>query len=70
MENGLDDDEDIRDLVVQICYRAADLGFFLDREGSRLSSYSKNLRAEPDVNYHDLDNPYDDWEMQSDQQEE
>ena len=48
---GLKDDESIEDVVIQICYRAADLGYRLDREGKPLSRYSRHLRREPDVGY-------------------
>jgi hypothetical protein len=37
--------------VIQICFRAADLAYLLDREGMSLSRYSKHLRREPDVGY-------------------
>ena len=32
--------------VVQICYRAADLGYLLDMTGERLADYSGELRQE------------------------
>jgi hypothetical protein len=48
IEDGLSDAESIDRLVVQICYRAADLAFLLEREGSSLSRYSERLRREPD----------------------
>jgi len=35
--------------VVQICYRTADLGFLLKRDGEPLSKYSQDLRAEPGI---------------------
>ncbi len=66
MEEGLEDEEDVRDLVVQICYRAADLGFLLDREETSLSEYSRNLRSDPDTEYHNRENPYDDWQTRED----
>jgi len=44
---GLNDDKSIEKLVVQICYRAADLSFLLKRDGEPLSKYSQDLRAEP-----------------------
>jgi hypothetical protein len=52
LEEGLADEGDeqlpvaIERLVVQICFRAADLGFLLDMTGLRLSEYSKELRDE------------------------
>ena len=48
---GITDDDAIEKLVVQICYRAADLAFLLDRDGTPLSRYSEDLRREPDVGY-------------------
>lgn len=47
--DGLATADDIESLVVQICYRAADLSVLLDSEGRTLSDYSEALRAEPDV---------------------
>ena len=46
VEEGFSGEETIEDLAVQICYRAADLGFLLDRTGLRLSDYSRELRDE------------------------
>lgn len=43
--------DEIEDLVIQICYRAADLGFLLDQEGLKLSDYSTWLRREKNVDY-------------------
>jgi hypothetical protein len=40
--------EEMEKVVVQICYRAADLAFLLDQHGEELSKYSEDLRAEPD----------------------
>jgi hypothetical protein len=37
MENGLESDEDIEKLVVQICYRAADLSYLLKIRNQKLS---------------------------------
>ncbi len=48
LEEGLHTDEDVDDLVVQICYRAADLAYLLDMEEKALSDYSEVLRKEPD----------------------
>jgi|GEM_PF-230869 len=53
IEKGLSDDEAVEDLVTQICYRAADLAYLLNLEGSELSRYSRHLRHEPDVGYYD-----------------
>ena len=51
LEKGLTGSGSIEELVGQICYRAADLGFLLDMEGHRLSQYSRHLRREPDTEY-------------------
>lgn len=51
LADGLDDDESVEKLVVQICYRASDLGFLLKREGQPLSRYSRHLRREPGTGY-------------------
>lgn len=50
---GLVSDDDIERLVIQICYRAADLAYLLDLEGETLTRYSRHLRREPDVEYYD-----------------
>jgi hypothetical protein len=50
---GLRDEPSVERLVTQVCYRAADLGFLLDREGKPLSGYSRHLRREPGVEYDD-----------------
>ena len=52
---GLSDGEKIKALVVQICYRAADLAYLLDMRGERLSKYSSDLRKEPGVDYSALE---------------
>jgi hypothetical protein len=44
LENGLHTEEDIEQLVGQVCYRAADLAYLLDVEGKELSEYSQELR--------------------------
>lgn len=49
VEEGLASAEDIERLVVQICYRAADMSVLLDLEGRTLSDYSIELRAEPEL---------------------
>ena len=52
IENALGErlagEAEVAALVEQICYRAADFGFLLDREGKRLSDYSKQLRLGSD----------------------
>ena len=53
LSEGLGDEPSIERLVTQICYRAADLSFLLDREGTPLSRYSRHLRKEPGVEYSD-----------------
>jgi hypothetical protein len=53
VEEGLRDPEAIEKLVTQICYRAADLAFLLEREGQTLSRYSRHLRREPGVEYYE-----------------
>lgn len=47
LKEGLKSDADIERLVVQICYRAADLSYLLDIRNEELSKYSEELRAEP-----------------------
>jgi hypothetical protein len=44
LELGLKSEEDINNLVSQICYRASDLAYLLDLEEKELSDYSKALR--------------------------
>jgi hypothetical protein len=46
VKEGLKTEEDIEKLVVQICYRAADLALLLDKEKKKLSDYSEELRRE------------------------
>ena len=53
LEDGLDSPEAIENLVVQICYRAADLGLLLDKKGHHLSQYSRHLRIEPETEYYE-----------------
>jgi len=50
---GIESPEDIEKLVRQICYRAADIAYLLKVEGSSLARYSRHLRREPDVEYHE-----------------
>jgi hypothetical protein len=59
LAEGLGDEASVERLVTQICYRAADLAFLLEREGEPLSRYSRELRKEPGVTYYDgdLDEP-------------
>ena len=52
---GIKDDQAIEKLVVQICYRAADLAFLLERDGTPLNQYSEQLRREPDETLSDED---------------
>ena len=44
VEDGLADEQAIDALVVQICYRAADLAYLLDVRGETLTDYSEELR--------------------------
>jgi hypothetical protein len=44
-------EEDIDDLVIQICYRAADFGYLLALEDKELSDYSEWLRREKNCDY-------------------
>jgi hypothetical protein len=53
LASGLRDEASVERLVTQICYRAADLAFLLKREGQPLSRYSRHLRIEPGVEYHE-----------------
>lgn len=50
LEEGLtaDDATAIEKLVIQVCYRAADLGYLLDLSRRQLSDYSEALRREGD----------------------
>ena len=51
--DGLDSPEAIENLVIQICYRAADLGLLLHNKSHHLSQYSRHLRKEPDTEYYE-----------------
>ena len=64
LEDGLHSQEAIANLVSQICYRAADLGLLLEREGHSLSQYSRHLRREPGVGYYEgyFDEPFQEIE--------
>ena len=53
LDDGLESAEDVDILVGQICYRAADLAYLLEFEGTELARYSRHLRWEPDVDYSD-----------------
>ena len=44
VEDGLADEQAIDALVVQICYRAADLAYLLDVRGETLADYSEEFR--------------------------
>ncbi len=46
IKEGLTTEEEIENLIVQICYRAADLAVLLENEKKRLSDYSQELRRE------------------------
>ncbi|RJQ45081.1 MAG: hypothetical protein C4538_09030 [Nitrospiraceae bacterium] len=46
LKEGLKTDEDIDKLVVQLCYRVADLAYLLDLEEEKLSDYSEELRKD------------------------
>ena len=52
VKDGLRDGATIERLVVQICFRAADMGYLLDQEGKRLSAYSQALRDETAIDDH------------------
>jgi hypothetical protein len=53
LKDGLATTEAIESLVTQICYRAADLGFVLDKKGHNLSQYSRHLRKDPETEYYE-----------------
>jgi hypothetical protein len=50
---GLSTDEEVERLVIQVCYRAADLAYLLKQRGETLARYSRHLRREPDVEYYE-----------------
>lgn len=62
LKDGLDCTEAIESLVTQICYRAADLGFILDKKGQHLSQFSRHLRKDPDTEYYEgyFEEPFED----------
>ncbi len=51
LENGLNTPDDLNELVIQICFRASDLGYLLDLEGRRISHYCQWLQREKGVDY-------------------
>jgi hypothetical protein len=53
IKEGLGDENSVERLVTQICYRASDLGFLLEQENKPLARYSRHLRREPGVEYHE-----------------
>jgi dsDNA-specific endonuclease/ATPase MutS2 len=53
LKDGLAGTEAIESLVTQICYRAANLGFVLDKKGQHLSQYSRHLRKDPETEYYE-----------------
>jgi hypothetical protein len=53
LDEGINSEEQIEALVIQICYRAADLSFLLQARNEPLHKYSNLLRREPGVEYHD-----------------
>ena len=50
-EEGLENDEAIEQLVIQICYRVSDLAYLLKRDGNPLSRYSRHFRRDPNRTY-------------------
>ena len=52
VREGIESEEQIEALVIQICYRAADLSFLLRSRDEPLHKYSDLLRREPGVEYH------------------
>ena len=62
LKDGLAGTEAIESLVTQICYRAADLGFVLDKKGHHLSQYSRHLRKDPETEYYEgyFEEPFED----------
>ncbi len=61
LEDGLDSPGAVEKLVVQICYRAADLGLLLDIKMHHLSQYSRHLRKDSDTEYYEgyFDEPFE-----------
>jgi len=49
---GIESEEKLEALVVQICFRVADLSFRLQSRDEPLHKYSELLRREPGVKYH------------------
>lgn len=48
VKEGLKTKENMEKLVMQICYKAADMAYLLDLEGRGLSTYSEELRKDID----------------------
>lgn len=57
LKEGLSTDKEVEDLVIQICYRGADLSYLLQLREEPLHKYSDRLRREPGVLYHDDPDP-------------
>jgi hypothetical protein len=53
LAEGIESEAKIEALVIQVCYRAADLSFLLRSRDEPLHKYSKLLRREPGVEYFD-----------------
>lgn len=53
LQDGLSTEEEVEQLVIQVCYRAADLAYLLKQREEPLSRYSRHLRREPGVQYYD-----------------
>ena len=53
LKDGLDSTEAVESLVTQICYRAANLGFVLDKKKQHLSQYSRHLRKDSETEYYE-----------------
>ena len=51
LARGLNTEEAIDELVIQICYRAGDFGYLLGLEGKKLSDYSEWLCREKNSDY-------------------
>ena len=57
LKGKVEDDAEIDNIVIQMCYCAADLGCLLEWENSRLCDYSEWLRRTPDCDYSGVDLP-------------
>lgn len=51
------DEEELDQIVIQMCYCAADMGCLLEWEGQRLVNYSEWLRRTADCDYSGIDLP-------------